>query len=292
MRTPSIHVRAAVAAFTALSLAGCSGGSGGGGVPGTSGDFVVLRTTPNNNGQIFLNDSLAFDFSNEVRIESADFNAVSFAVFDLNGKQLAEPVQGTFVVGRAQSDDDTGRRLEFRPRFPLNDAYDDGGFRPGRRYIVNLIKGDPRNKVGLVDKSDKGLQSAFSLSFRTADGTTPQQLFRDTLPGGPKKLGFDATPRAQNGEVELNELGQVPVEIRLSFDQPLNPSSENVPFRIDLDPAVRAANRRGRVYLEYDDVTTKNNWIPASVDSRATRWPGPSWSCARWACCRTTRRCA
>ena len=45
-------------------LAGCSGGGSSGGTPGTSGDFVVLRTTPNNNGQLYLNESINLDFSN------------------------------------------------------------------------------------------------------------------------------------------------------------------------------------------------------------------------------------
>ena len=93
----------ALVALTALLAAGCGGGSAGGGQAGTSGDFLVLRTFPSDNGQLFLNESIAFEFSNEVSLASADFNSVSFAVFDLNNNQLAEPVQGRFVLGRART---------------------------------------------------------------------------------------------------------------------------------------------------------------------------------------------
>src|SRR5690606_3140708 len=144
--------RTLLATAVALAAVGCGSG-GGGGLAGTSGDFIVLRTTPNNNGRLFLNESVTIDFSNEIDVDSADFNAVSFVVFDLNGNQLAEPVQGTFRVGTSTGDAAPGRRLEFQPKFPLSDSFDDGGFRPGRRYIMQLVKGDHRRNVGLLDES-------------------------------------------------------------------------------------------------------------------------------------------
>ncbi|MEE2887583.1 MAG: hypothetical protein VX951_09140, partial [Planctomycetota bacterium] len=49
--------------LAATLVAGCSGGGTGTGTPGTGGNFVVLRTTPNNNGQLFLNEFIALDFS-------------------------------------------------------------------------------------------------------------------------------------------------------------------------------------------------------------------------------------
>ena len=240
-----------VIALAATLIAGCSGGGAGGGTPGTSGDFVVLRTTPNNNGQLYLNESIALDFSNKVDLGSADFNAMSFAVFDLNGKQLSEPVEGGFVLGTATGDEPVldpvtgevleGRRLAFKPRFPTTDTYDDGGFRPGRQYIVQLVQGDHRRNVGLLDTTGHGLASAVSFTFTTADGTTPSQLFKDTKVGGPRKTGFGVGPmNPQNQKVEINQLAQVATEIRLMFDQPLNPNSANVPFKIDLDPRTRS----------------------------------------------------
>ena len=265
----TFRVRPTLAALGALFAAGCAGGGDGGGIPGTSGDFVVLRTVPSENGQLFLNESIAFEFSNKVDLTSADFNSISFAVFDLNDNQLSEPVPGTFAVTRAVGDTEDGRRLEFVPRFPRTDSFGDGGFRPGRKYIVNLVKGDHRRGVGLLDEGGKGLSTAFSFSFHTADGTTTSQLFKDTIAGGPRKTGFEVTPRVDpldpQSEVELNELGQMGTEIYLDFDQPLNPSGLNVPVNVDLDPRTRRSGNRGRISLEYTERDGVVTWIPASV---------------------------
>ena len=230
----------------------------------------MLRTLPAANGELFLNDSIAIEFSSRVDLSTADFSAVSFAVFDLSGNQLQEPVQGGFRLGRVEGDTEDGRRLEFFPKFPTLDSYGDGGFRPGRRYIVNLLKGDVRRGVGLADVRGHGLETAFSFSFQTVEGTTTTQLFRDTRGGGPKKVAFEVTPRVDpldpQSEVELNELSQMGAEIRLRFDQPLNPHSVNIPVALDLDPVARADVHRGNVSLEYTDRDGTNVWIPAAVD--------------------------
>lgn len=284
MHKHNLVIKTAIVLATTL-VAGCSGGGAGDGIPGTSGDFIVLRTTPNNNGQLYLNEEIALDFSNNVDLGSADFSAMTFAVFDLNGKQLSEPVEGRFGLSTATGDQSVrdpntgeiteGRRLVFKPKFPTTDTYDNGGFRPGREYIVQLIKGDHRRNVGLLDYSGKGLESAVSFKFTTADGTTPSQLFRDTKVGGPRKTSFSVTPsNPLTQEVELSQLGQVATEIRLSFDQPLNPHSANVPFGIDLDPRTRSVNSRGRIFLEYDDAEGDDTWIPAAVEVEANQLEG------------------
>src|SRR5262249_50041495 len=60
--------------------------------------------------------------------------------------------------------------------------------------------------------------------------------------------------------------GQVPVEVRLTFDQPLNPARSNVPVALDLDPLHRSLAQRGRIWLEYDDPERgKGTWLPATV---------------------------
>ena len=57
---------------TFATLAACSGGGGGaGGVTPAGGDFVVLRTDPNNGGTIYLNDPIRIDFSNVVDLDTA-----------------------------------------------------------------------------------------------------------------------------------------------------------------------------------------------------------------------------
>jgi hypothetical protein len=215
-----------------MSAVGCSGGSAPVGTLGTGGDFVLLRTIPDNYGLAFLNDPIVFEFSNKIDLGSADFSAVTFAVFDLNGNAVPEPVGGTFYLETAKGDDPVkdpvtgeiteGRRLIFEPKIASNDSYDDGGLRPSRKYIVQLLQGDPRRNVGLIDISGRGLEAPVSFTFMTVDGTTPEQLYKDTLVGGPRKSGFSASPlNTQAQKVEINELGQVATEIYLGFNQPV-----------------------------------------------------------------------
>ena len=103
-------------------LAGCSGGGGGSGVKGTSGNFVVLRTEPSNNGKLFLNEPIRIDFSNPVDAGTANLNTISFAVFDLDGKGLTEQPTGEFRVTTSPGDSAPGRRLEFAYTFFLEDS--------------------------------------------------------------------------------------------------------------------------------------------------------------------------
>src|SRR5690606_5019572 len=144
--------------------------------------------------------------------------------------------------------------------FPTNDTYDNGGFRPGRRYVVQLVGGNVRNRTVLRDRNGKPLAQPASFEFTTADGTTPSQLFRDTRPGGPRRVGFEVTPVSAGG-VALNEFSGGRVEVRLKFDQPLNPASSNVPVRVSADP-LRTSDR-GQIFLEYDEPGLNEIWIPA-----------------------------
>src|SRR5690606_1047332 len=122
MPSPSVARLAAVS--FAFSIVACSAGGGGsGGVPGTSGDFLVMRTTPPNNGRLFLNEEVRIDFTNRVDLASADLNTMSFQVFDLNGNALSEAAAGTFSIGTAAGDSEPGRQLVFTPRFPTDNAF-------------------------------------------------------------------------------------------------------------------------------------------------------------------------
>ena len=252
---------AALAVFAA-----CSGGSSSDG-SSTGGDFIVLSTEPSDNAQLFLNDPIRIDFSNPVDLSSVDLTTFSFQVFDQIGNSVAEPVAGSFRLGVSPGDTEVGRRLEFVPVLPTNDLFTNGGFRPGRTYMVQLVGGSQVNNTVIRDASGRGLDLPQSFQFSTADGTAPGQLFRNTAGGGPKRTGFEITPTPDTTGVVLNKLGNPPVELRLKFDQPLNPSSSNVPVAIVTDPLLRNSNSRGRVFVEYDDPELGNNiWIPADVE--------------------------
>ncbi|MCB9877400.1 MAG: hypothetical protein H6835_07340 [Planctomycetes bacterium] len=231
------------------------------------GDFIVLSTEPVDNAQLFLNDAVRIDFNHAVDLDSVDLTTFTFQVFDQIGNQVAEPVAGDFSVGTSPGDKEPGRRLLFTPRLPTNDQFTNGGFRPGRVYQVQLVGGNRHNGTVLRDTSGRALALPRTFQFSTSDGTSPAQLFRNTAPGGPRRASFEITPTPETTGVVLNKLGGPPLELRLNFDQPLNPSSVNIPVAVETDPVIRNSNNRGRVFLEYDDPVYGNNWwIPADAE--------------------------
>jgi len=268
---------AGLVSLAALACLPSCGGSGGGSTGGvsTGGDFVVLSTEPSDNGQLFLNDPIRIDFSNRVDLGSVDLTTFTFQVFDQIGTPVAEPVAGQFMLGTSPGDDVEGRRLMFVPVLPTNNLYTNGGFRPGRTYEVQLVGGNVNNGTVLRDVNGRPLALPRTFRFSTADGTTPSALFRNTAPGGPRRAAFEITPTPDTTGVVLNKLGTAPVELRLRFDQPLNPSSANVPTEVETDPLTRNSNSRGRVFLEYDDPEFGDNWwIPADVELESNATDG------------------
>lgn len=252
----------------ALLLQGCSGG--GAGDQAAGGAFVVLKTEPANNGRIFLNQSIKIFFSNPVDIDTANFNSVAFFVRDANGESVSEQVVGTFRIGRDETGDRDPRILEFVPRLPSNDTFTNGGFRPARRYLVSLVTSNNPSAPTLRDADQRPLSDKSviqSLSFVTASGTTPQELFLDTRVGGPRLTKSPEIAPIIGTRVGLNRFGEVPVVVELTFNQALNPSSSNVPIGQDLDPRNFSGRDRGRIYLEYDDPELgRRQWIPTFVE--------------------------
>lgn len=255
---------------TLVALAACTGSGGGGSEVTPSGRFLVTNTDPINAGRIFLNDPINIDFTQPVDLESANLNNLSFQVLDQLGNPVSEIVSGSFELSTTPGDNSVGRRLLFVPRFASSGAFNDGGFRAGRTYIVRLVGGTAYNGTAVRSSAGKALALPASFSFSTAEGTQPSQLFRNPLAGGPRRRQVDGLTISNTvdlNNVPLNLFGAPPVEIRLAFDQALNPSSANIPIAFDGNPLVRNINDRGRIYLEYDDPVTGNNtWIPADVE--------------------------
>lgn len=252
------------------TLVGCSGsGDGATGTVKTGGDFLVLRSEPSDNGRLYLNDAIQLDFSNEVDLDSVDLSTFTIQVQDQVGNTVAEPVAGLFSVATSPGDTTLGRRLRFTPRLPTNDLYTNGGFRPGRTYVVQLVGGDRVNGTVLRDKNGRALERPQSFRFSTSSGTSPSELFRNTVPGGPRRVAVQVTPSVGNDLVALSKIGGPPVEVRITFDQPLNPATSNVPTAVDTNPLTRSSADRGRIFLEYDDPVASigpSAWIPADVE--------------------------
>ena len=254
-----------------LALTGCSGsGSSGSGELQPHGNFTVVATEPNDGGRIHLNDPVIIEFSRPVDLDTVNLNTISFQVLDQLGQPNSELVSGSFSIDTSPGDSPPGHRLVFTPRFPTNNNYDDGGFRGGRTYLVQLVGGDRINGTALRSMAGRVLERPLTFAFSTLEGTSPQQLFRDPLPGGPRRAPIDGltiSNATSLTSVPLNLLGTPPTEIRLAFDQALNPNDNNIPVNFDVDPVVRSQSQRGRVFLEYDDpVLGDDTWIPTDVE--------------------------
>ena len=269
MDRSALFVRVICTAF-AITLFGCSGSGGPAGELGPGGNFVAIQTTPVNNGRIFLNDPVRIDFSRPVDLDSANLNTIAFQVFDPLGNPSQELVSGHFSLARTPGDDDSGRQLVFTPRFPTNNTFDNGGFRGGRTYLVQLVGGDRINGTSLRDTTGKTLEAPISFRFSTVEGTSPAQLFNNPLPGGPRRTPLNGLLISNSTDLEnvpLNLFGAPPTEVRITFDQALNPHDVNLPVNFDPDPQTRDISERGRIYLEYDDPEYGvDTWIPAEVE--------------------------
>lgn len=267
VQTTALQISSLLGLATLAALSACSGGGSSSSAQVAGGDFVVLKTDPTNNGRIYLNDPVSIDLSRTVNVDSATLNTISFTALDQLGNPTSELVNGTFRVVASPGDSTAGRRLQFVPRFASNNSFDNGGFRAGRTYIVQLIGGTAINGTALRDETGKGLSQPMTFTFSTSEGTTSAQLFRNPKSGGPARVAFEVTTASDLNDVPLNLYGAPPVEVRLGMDQALNPSDLNVPVSLDTNPLFRDPSQKGRIFLEYDDPTTGNNtWIPADVE--------------------------
>ncbi|MFK7742674.1 MAG: Ig-like domain-containing protein [Planctomycetota bacterium] len=271
-RHPSPFARALALplAVAAAAFAGCSGGDSAVGTAGTGGgggDFAVVRTDPVNGASIFLNDPINIDFTNPVDLDSATLSTMTFQALDQQGNPVSELVVGSFSVTNSPGDTTDGRRLQFVPRFPTNNTFSNGGFKAGRIYLAQLVGGSANNNNVLRDISGRGLAQPITFQFSTNEGTQAPQLFRDPKSGGPLRSDLTVSTAEDLNSVPLGLFGAPPVEVRLDFDQALNPTDVNLPVTVDTDPLTRDPNERGNIYLEYDDPEFGNNtWIPADVE--------------------------
>ncbi|MBL9077602.1 MAG: hypothetical protein JNL08_08870 [Planctomycetes bacterium] len=263
-------------ALVSLSLglfpfAACGGG-GAAAVPtdrfDTDGDFVVRQTSPTSGAEVYLNDPIDIDFSQPLDLASATLQTIRFEAFDQAGHATGETVSGTFLLATSPGDAATGRRLRFLPRLPSDERFADGGLRPGRTYRVSLVGGTAENGTVLRETGGHGLAQPKTFEFRTVDGTQAAQLFRNPKSGGPRRTGFEVTPADDLSQVPLNLFGAPPLEVRLHFDQALNPSATNVPSQFDGNPLLHDPDEKGRLWLEYEDPMAGIGvftWIPAEV---------------------------
>jgi hypothetical protein len=268
MRSPVEYL---VSLAVLSALAACSGGSSTAvNANSEGGDFVLVRTDPVNGQTVFLNDPLRMDFSEPVDLDTATLATVSFQALDTQGTPIAELVTGRFLLDRSTGDTQVGRRLLFVPSFPTNNDYTNGGLRAGRNYKVDLVGGTTGTTV-LRSTTGRKLETPVTFQFATREGTQPPQIFRNPRPGGPRRTAFSVSTATDLNNVPLGLFGAPPTEVRLSFDQALNPNSGNLPTEVATDPLTRNESSKGRIYLEYKDpvfdpLPNEYTWIPADVE--------------------------
>ncbi len=217
----------AVAAAALGFFASCGGGGSSttakAGAPGSGGAFLVKESEPPNNGVVFLNQAIQVTFTQDVDLSSVDLNSWSFTAYDSrSGRSTGEQVIGRFSYAPAFNGGVNKRVIQFLPTFPTNDTFDNGGFRPGRRYEVHLNGAESKTTPVIRSVFGQVLQRGFTFSFTTPNGSTPEELFYDSKPGGPKKVSLDPEDTVE----KLNFfMGGGLEAVTLVFNQPLNPSS-------------------------------------------------------------------
>ena len=210
-----------------LLLAGAASCSGAGREPVVL-ELLQARPEPGATG-VFLNEELELYFSEEIDLASVHAQSARIAT------QAGDPARGHWQVA--------GRRLRFTPEPVLASDLSDGGYRPGRTYLVEL-SGFPRPD-GLRGVSGAPLARSIRWEFRVVDVTAPERgfLFEDASletglplvlrslevpPGGPIVLeGREPLdPSTLFGEdFELSPIGspgaRIPVRARLAqnFDR-------------------------------------------------------------------------
>ena len=227
---PASRVAVSVFALLAITL-GCSG-DGGTTAPATA-PFEAVAHTPGEGDEVYLNDPVTLSFS--TAIDLASVTPATFAVVELEagGTPTEAPVAGSYQLS------DDGTMLWFSPNLPTDGAYATGGLRQSRTYRVHATD-------GLRDLAGKPLQTAVAFTFRTRGGNSAAELFRDRKAHGPARTTFTVT-NDDLGAVPLNRFGQPPTEVRLAFDQPLDPAIDNLAPSLWLeyqDPADLVGVRR------------------------------------------------
>ena len=111
---------------------------------------------------------------------------------------MPEAVTGTFRVGKDASGEPDPKVLELVPTWPTNETFTDGGWKPGRRYVMRLFDGDGPLTASVRDVDGRAvspLSPVQQLTLFAAKGSGIQDLFFDPKDG----LGIRLLMRAGIG---------------------------------------------------------------------------------------------
>lgn len=265
-RTPQAPVGSALV-LGGLLLAAC----GGGGVGSLEGTFRVedLGVSP---GQTWrINRPIAITFSRAVAFETVNLNTIHVARLD------GSPALGSFLL-----DVEDPRRVLFLPVCPTRPDYSDAGLQPGGISYRILIPGADSSSVTVRSSDGLALSEGRTVVFQTPASTIPSQIFMDPVQGPPNVrlrqepgqvgtrlvIGGDVASavyfaRDDQGVGRLEGGLAVPlnlysrpesrVEVLVEFDQPLNPSVENI------------SSTRLRLQFDADPSAGNQSWTPLTT---------------------------
>ena len=213
------------------------------------------------NGAIWrINRPIELTFNQPVDFSTVNFSSIPIQTFD------GVPAQGEFRVQVDAFGEPIPEVIVFQPRCPLESDLSDAGFSPGGvDYRLLVVGGDLDEGISIRAQNGTVLSQSQQRVFQTPTGTDPASIFFDlvptasasvlvqnaagTEPVSSRVLFSDEDP--ETGELIPSEfefqIGQdgmpIPVEgvpinlfsggggdvaVLVEFDQPVNPSENNV----------------------------------------------------------------
>lgn len=247
---PSHRRLQALVLATALAGAACSSSGSG---PTANAAFSGATVAPPS--LVYLDSVLLVGFA--VELDPTTLTEQSVQLRAIAGPGVGSPVRGTWRVGSLGTAM-VSNTIEFEPELPHGEPLlTSGGLQPDTTYELRIVGGD--TAFALRSRAGRPLQESLRFEVRTRTGVAASELFGQNAPGGPQLIAVTATPQTPAGSWRLGRSNE-PAELRLRFNQPLDPSEQNLPRA----PSVSA---RGPIELVYDDpVYGPGTWIAADVE--------------------------
>ena len=241
-RRPVPRSAVAIAALCALH-AGCSRSSS------SAPPRLTAATTTFGPGTVVaLDEVLLVQFAGP--LDPGSLGTTTAQLRATSGPDAGMAARGTWRV--------EGRLLTFTPALPEQEPIaTSGGLQSDTAYELRITGGEQPEALRMLD--GRPLEESLRYALRTRAGSTAVELFAGNLPLGPQPTAVQATPLAADGRWRLGRSSER-CELRLHFDQPLDPSESNLP-RTPTDA------RRGPIQIVYDDPEYgPGTWVPADVE--------------------------
>jgi hypothetical protein len=202
----------------------------------------------------YLDSTLYVVFADELDPDTVNEQSVQLLAVGGTGRGI--PVRGIWRVGSLGTG--TSRNtIEFEPDLPnATPMRTSGGLQPDTSYELRITGGPVHNAVQTQD--GRRLKDSLLYTFLTRSGLASQR-YEHNLEGGPRLVDAVPSPRDAEGNWHLGRSNEGAV-LRMVFDQPLDPSEENL-------PRSPSASARGPIALLYDDPEYgPDTWIPCDIE--------------------------